>query len=149
MITLSQKGIDLIKYYEKCSLKAYLCPAKRWTIGWGNTFYEGNVPVKDGDKITQERADALFTMIVNDFVKSVDAMVHSNITENQFAALVSFAYNTGIGNIKSSTLLKMVNSNPNEPLIRNEFMKWVRANGKVLKGLQKRRAAEADLYFAN
>ncbi len=66
---------------------------------------------------------------------------------NQFDALVSFCYNVGPANLKSSTLLKKVNINPNDPTIKNEFLKWTKAGGKVLKGLVTRRTAEAELYF--
>ena len=65
----------------------------------------------------------------------------------QFDALVSFAYNVGVGNFAKSTLLKKVNANPNDPTIRSEFEKWNKANGRVLKGLVTRRKEEADLYF--
>jgi len=75
-------------------------------------------------------------------------LVKSNVTENNFAALVSFTFNVGTGNLKKSTLLKKVNLNPNDPTIRSEFMKWNKGAGKVLAGLTKRRQAEADLYFS-
>jgi lysozyme len=75
-------------------------------------------------------------------------MIKSKINNNQFAALVSFAYNFGSTALKNSTLLKLVNQNPNNPLIRDEFNKWVYAKGKVSKGLQRRRELEANLYFS-
>jgi lysozyme len=74
-------------------------------------------------------------------------LVKSSVTPNQFAALTSFAYNAGIGNLKSSTLLKKVNANHNDPSIALEFAKWDKAGGKVLAGLTKRRASESKLYF--
>jgi len=144
---LNDKGKDLIKFYEGCKLVAYKCSAAKDTIGYGNTFYENGTPVKPEDKISQERANELFEIIAKDFADKVKPLIKSTVTPNQFAALTSFAYNAGIGNLKSSTLLKKVNANPNDPTIALEFAKWVRANNKVLAGLEKRRAAESKLYF--
>lgn len=144
---LNKAGADLIKSFEGCKLTAYKCSANKETIGYGNTFYEDGSPVKIGDTITQERAESLFVMISDSFAAKVKPLITSAVTENQFGALVSFAYNCGIANLKSSTLLRKVNANPNDPTIRNEFAKWNKAGGKVLAGLIRRRKAEADLYF--
>ena len=146
-MNLNDKGKDLIKLFEGCKLVAYKCSAAKDTIGYGNTFYENGTPVKPGDKITQERANELFEIIAKDFADKVKPLIKSAVTPNQFAALTSFAYNAGIGNLKSSTLLKKVNANPNDPTIAQEFAKWVRANNKVLAGLTRRREAETKLYF--
>jgi lysozyme len=144
---LNEKGKDLIKFYEGCKLTSYQCSAGHWTLGFGNTFYEDGKPVKPGDKITQERANELFEIIAKEFADKVAPLVKSAVTPNQFAALTSFAYNAGIGNLRNSTLLKKVNANPNDPSIALEFAKWTRANNKVLLGLQRRREAETKLYF--
>ncbi len=144
---LNDKGKDLIKFYEGCKLTSYQCSAGHWTLGFGNTFYEDGRPVKPGDKITQERANELFEIIAKEFADKVAPLVKSAVTPNQFAALTSFAYNAGIGNLRNSTLLKKVNANPNDATIAQEFAKWTRANNKVLLGLQRRREAESKLYF--
>lgn len=144
---LNKAGSDLIKSFEGLRLDAYRCSANKETIGYGSTFYEDGSPVKMGDKITKERADSLFEKVSDSFAAKVKNCIHKDINENQFAALVSFAYNVGIGNLKSSTLLKKVNANPNDATIRTEFQKWNRASGKVLTGLTRRREAEANLYF--
>ena len=144
---LNDKGKDLIKLFEGCKLVAYKCSAAKDTIGYGNTFFENGTPVKPGDKITQERANELFEIIAKDFADKVKPLIKSAVTPNQFAALTSFAYNAGIGNLRNSTLLRKVNANPNDVTIAQEFAKWVRANNKVLAGLQRRREAEAKLYF--
>ncbi len=144
---LNDKGKDLIKFYEGCKLVAYKCSAAKDTIGYGNTFFEDGRPVKPGDKISQERANELFEIIAKDFADKVAPLVKSAVTPNQFAALTSFAYNAGIGNLRNSTLLKKVNANPNDPSIALEFAKWDKAGGKVLAGLTKRRASESKLYF--
>lgn len=144
---LNKAGADLIKHFEGCKLKSYQCSALRWTIGFGNTFYEDGSPVLPGHAITQEKADQLFEIIGDAFAEKVHKVVTASVSENQFGALVSFAYNCGIANLQKSTLLKKVNANPNDPTIRAEFLKWNRASGKVLAGLTRRREAEANLYF--
>lgn len=146
---LNKDGADLIKHFEGCKLRAYQCSAKKWTIGFGNTFYEDGSPVLPGHAITQKKADDLFDIIGEEFADKVTKVVTSLVTLNQFGALVSFAYNCGIANLQKSTLLKKVNADPNDPSIRAEFMKWNKAKNKVINGLTIRRSAEADLYFKN
>jgi lysozyme len=145
---LNNKGIEMMHKYEGLKLTAYLCPAKVWTIGYGNTFYEDGTKVKQGDKITKERADQLFINITNkNFAEPLLKLIKVKLNENQFSALVCFAYNVGTGALAKSTLLRKVNINPNDLTIRNEFLKWNKAGGKVLNGLTKRRESEANLYF--
>jgi lysozyme len=146
---ISQKGLDLIKRFEGLSLKPYLCPASIPTIGYGNTYYIDGKKVKLTDpSITQAKADELLKFLIQSYEKDVDSFCRDDISQHQFDALTSFAYNCGPRNLKSSTLLKKVNLNPNDPTIRAEFMKWNKGAGKVLAGLTKRRQAEADLYFS-
>jgi lysozyme len=142
-------GIELIHSFETCVLKPYRCPAGVPTIGWGNTFYEDGTKVTMKDSpITQERADKLFEFILHDTEKYVDSYCIDTVSQNQFDALVSFAYNCGCPALKGSTLLKKVNRNLNDPAIRAEFAKWNKSSGRVLAGLVRRRKAEADLYFS-
>jgi lysozyme len=146
---ISQKGLDLIKRFEGLSLKPYLCPASIPTIGYGNTYYTDGKKVKLTDpSITQAKAEELLKFLIKSYEKDVDSFCRDDISQQNFDALVSFAYNCGPRNLKSSTLLKKVNLNPNDPTIRAEFMKWNKGAGKVLAGLTKRRQAEADLYFS-
>jgi len=137
----------LIRKYEGCKLKAYLCPAGKWTIGWGSTFYQDGSSVKQGDVITQERADQLFIILLDQFAKEIRPLVRQDLNDNQFGALLSFAYNAGSTRFRNSTLRKMTIANPNNPQIRQEFMKWVNRGTPSEKGLTRRRTAEADLYF--
>jgi lysozyme len=146
---LNKLGIDLMHFFEGCKLEAYQCSAKVWTIGWGNTFYENGTPVKQGDKITQDRANSLFVFVANKFADEIKKLIKTNLTENQFSALVCFAYNVGTGNLAKSTLLKKVNANPNDATIANEFLRWNKAGGKELLGLTRRRTAESKLYFTS
>lgn len=143
---VSVNGINLIKHYEGCKLKAYLCPAGVPTIGYGATYYPNKSPVKIGDVISQVEADVLLTNTLGPFEMGVTKLLTTSINQNQFDALVSFAYNLGLANLKSSTLLKKVNANPSDSSIPAEFAKWCKAGGKVLAGLVARRQAEAELY---
>jgi lysozyme len=131
--------------FEGKRLKAYQDSVGIWTIGYGTTFYPDGQKVKQGDSITEERADFLLKWQVLSKAVVVDSLVKVN--QHQFDALVSFAYNVGTGALKKSTLLKKVLVNPNDPSIADEFRKWCRAGGVVLKGLQARREAEQALYF--
>ena len=146
-MTVSDKGIELIKKFEGLSLKPYLCPVRIPTIGYGNTFYEDGTKVTMSDKlITPERATAMLKVVVSQFAVGVAKLItFKGVSQHQFDALVSFAYNVGLGNLKSSTLLKRVNKNEME-LASMEFKKWDKAGGKVLAGLTKRREAEAMLF---
>jgi lysozyme len=146
---IGQKGLDLIKSFEGLYLKPYLCPANVPTIGYGNTFYEnGNKVTLKDPIITEARAIELLMSELGMYEQKVDSYCIDILTQNQFDALVSFCYNVGPGNLKSSTLLKKVNKNPNDPTIRTEFLKWNKGGGKVLAGLTRRRTAEANLYFS-
>ena len=148
-MVLDNKGYLLITKFEGLRLKPYLCSAKIPTIGYGNTYYSDGKRVTLLDKdITKQQAFDMFKEVANRFAKRVDALVTSNINQNQFNALVSFAYNVGTGNFSSSTLLKKVNRNPDDLTIKDEFLRWNKAGGKVLNGLTNRRNEEADLYFS-
>ena len=146
-MTINPAARALIRKFEGCKLKAYQCSAKRWTIGFGNTFFEDGSSVKQGDTITQDRADSLFTIILNDFAVKVVPLIKQPLNSNQFGALLSFAYNCGVGNLANSTLLKKVNANPSDPDIARQFSMWNKAGGKELTGLTRRRTAESALYF--
>jgi lysozyme len=147
----SESCFDFIKNEEGCVLHAYQDSAGIWTIGIGSTMYKDGTRVKKGDTITKEKAVELLRWEVENKSKSVAAFV-SNVVirQNQFDALVSFAYNVGIGALQQSTLLKKVKANPNDPTIREEFAKWnkIHQNGKLVPslGLTKRRLREWQLY---
>jgi len=126
-----------------------LCPAGVPTIGYGSTYYQNGVKVKLTDPaISEEAAEQLLKVNLVHYERGVDSMTKDHINQTQFDALVSFAYNVGLVNYKNSTLLKRVNADPNDPDIEKQFMRWVRAGGKVIKGLIVRRNAEAALYFS-
>lgn len=137
-----------IKGWEGCRLTAYRCPAGVLTIGYGHTGPD----VTAGKQITKEEAELLFSQDLDIFALSVEKVVaQPAVTQCQFDALVSIAYNIGIGNLQRSTLLKKVQSDPNCGSIYNEFMRHnkARVGGKLkeLPGLTRRRRAEAEHYF--
>lgn len=142
---LSQRGIDLIKQFEGYSSKAYPDPATGgapWTIGYGTT--KG---VKPGMVITAEKAEKMLRDDVAKFESGVSSLVTSPTTQGQFDAMVSLAYNIGLGNFGKSTLLKKHNARC-YTCAADQFRVWNRANGKVMNGLTKRRAAEREVYMS-
>jgi lysozyme len=144
---VNAEGYALLKRFEGCVLKAYKCPAGVWTIGFGNTFYEDGTKVKEGDVITQKRADELAKFIVEQFATSIREMIKQPLNENQFSACVSLAYNIGTGGFKKSSVLRKLNANPLDASIADSFRLWNKGGGKVLRGLVSRREAEIQLYF--
>lgn len=144
---INKAGRDLILEFEGGhKLNAYICPAGIPTISAGLTRIY-NRPVRMGDKLTLEESNRLFDIELSRFETGVLNLVKTRINNNQFSALVSFSFNVGLGNLRTSTLLRKVNMNPNDPTIRQEFLRWNRGGGIVLNGLTRRREAEADLYF--
>lgn len=144
MFTISDKGIALIKEFEGVRLKAYPDPGTGgapWTVGIGHTGPE----VKPGMVITEAQAYNYLRSDLSKFEKTVNTLVTAKITQPMFDALVSFAYNCGPANLKSSTLLKKVNAGKFDEAVL-EFAKWNKAAGRVLNGLTRRRKAEADLF---
>lgn len=145
---IDKSGMDLITKWEGLKLSPYLCSAKVPTIGYGSTRYENGQRVQMTDKaITKERAIELFKNTLIQFERDVDAFTTDRVNQNQFNALVSFAYNLGPTALRGSGLLRKVNTNPNDKTIANEFNKWVNAGGRRLQGLVNRRADEVKMYF--
>lgn len=144
MVTSSRAGLGLIKTFEGLKLKAYLCPAGVWTIGYGRT-----TNVKRGDTCSEAQAEAWLTAEYDVFEANVRKLLKVSVTDNQLGALVSLAYNIGIGNLSSSTLLRKLNAGDIAGA-QAQFKVWdkARVNGvlKALPGLTKRRMAEAALF---
>ena len=145
---ISNNGLDLIKQFEGLSLTPYLCPANIPTIGYGNTFYEDGTKVTLKDKpITEQRATELLEFVANKtFSENINKVVKVPLSQNQFDALVSFAYNVGNKNFNWSTLLKKLNLSDYEGCSL-EFGRWNQANGKILNGLVLRRQKEKELFL--
>ncbi len=139
----SVDAYELIKQFEGLRLKAYLCPAGIWTIGYGHTS-----GVSPNSFITIQEADEYLHRDVATIEMQLNKL-NLILRQCQWDAIVSFVFNVGIGNFKSSTLLAKIRTNPDDNSIMDEFLRWVYANGKVMKGLQKRRLAEMKLYFSD
>lgn len=141
-------AVSIIKEFEGLYLKAYLDPVGIPTIGWGTIKYPNGEKVKMGDTVTAAQAEAYLIHEMSGFVKSVEKLVKVAISNNSFCALVSFCYNLGAGALEKSTLLKRLNSGESKEAVAPEFMKWVNAGGKPLKGLVRRREAEKKLFLS-
>lgn len=142
---ISNNGKKLIKSFESLELIAYPDPGTGgapWTIGWGHTGPE----VKSGLVWTPAQADAAFDSDIAQFERDVASLVKVPLNQNQFDALVSFAYNCGSSNFASSTLLKKLNAGDYDAAA-DEFPRWDKAAGKVMNGLTRRRNAERTLFI--
>lgn len=163
---ISQATVDLVKSYEgipdgdpsTVNIDPYLDPVNIWTIGWGHAIRYGGQFLKGEadraqmhalypDGITLAQAEALLHADLIDTGRDVLTMLTVPVNDNEFGALTSFAFNLGTGNLRSSTLLKKLNANDRAGAA-DQFLRWVRADGKVLPGLVKRRAAERALFLA-
>ncbi|WP_299312672.1 lysozyme [uncultured Halomonas sp.] len=142
---VSRRGLDLLHHFEGFREEAYLCPAGVWTIGYGNTKWPDGRPVRKGDRVTREEGEELFRTILRTFERGVLDAVEVELTQGQFDALVSFSYNVGLGALRSSTLLRLLNSGDYEGAA-DQFLRWNKAGGRVLNGLTRRREAERKLF---
>jgi lysozyme len=149
-LKLSSKGAALIKHFESCKepvpggFKAYNDPVGVLTIGWGHTNHHGT-KFDQNSVWTQGQCDAEFLSDMVGFEAAVHRLVNVPLNQDQFDALVSFAYNCGEGNLEISTLRKKLNAGDFAGAA-NEFPRWNKAKGKVLAGLTRRRASEALLF---
>jgi lysozyme len=144
----SKAGIDLITRFEGLELKAYPDPGTRgdpWTIGVGHTSVAGLPLVKKGMTITRAEAITILARDLGVFERGVAAVVKVALTDAQFSALVSFAFNVGLGNLRKSGVLKAVNAKRFDD-VPQRLAQWNKAAGRVLAGLVKRRAAEGQLF---
>lgn len=143
--------LDLIRSFEGLFLEAYLCPAGVWTIGYGHTGISHNDgTVRRGRILADEHeAEQLLRLDLQTVADGLQKLLLSRpreeMNDNQFGALVSFAFNLGLGNLSKSTLLQRVNSRDYLGAVA-EFPKWNLANKKPLRGLTRRRLSEAALF---
>ena len=145
---ISPRGLELIKDFEGFSSTAYLCPAKIPTIGWGNTFYEDGRKVKLGEQISKTDALKLLEVVANrDFADKIFPAIKVKVSQSQFDAMVSLAYNIGTGAFLKSTLLKKVNAGDFAGA-GEEFLRWNKAGGKEVLGLTRRREREKQLFLS-
>ena len=137
----SEACIEFIKGFEGFKANAYLCPAGVWTIGYGTTEY-----VDSGDTVTEEEACDLLRKDVQEAADAVDDLVDVELSQPQYDALCSFIYNVGRSAFANSTMLKMLNRGQSAKSIGPQFERWVKANGQVIPGLTRRRAAEREMF---
>lgn len=142
---MSQSGLELVKEFEGLRLKAYKCPAAVWTVGFGHTSAAGAPVVTSNLVITKAEAEEILKRDLVQYEDGVRGLVQIGITQGQFDALVSFAYNAGVSALAKSTLLKRVNAGRFDEGPA-EFMKWTKGGGRELPGLVRRRRAEVKLW---
>lgn len=142
-MNIGTKGLDLIRFFEGLELNAYQCAAGVWTIGYGHTK-----DVQEGMTISEARANEMLAEELNEYESYINGLVTVELNQDQFDAMVSWVYNLGVGNLKASTLLKVLNAGDYDG-VPAQMMRWNKAGGKVLEGLTKRRQAEADLFCGN
>jgi lysozyme len=144
---INQNGLDLVKHFEGLYTEAYLCPAGVCTIGYGHT---GKVEL--GQSITEQKAEDILQDDMKKFARAVSSAIKVELNDNQFAALVSFAFNCGAGNLRASTLCRKLNTGDYD-CVPSELSRWVKATDpstgkkRSLPGLVKRRAAEGELFL--
>jgi len=143
---VNQAGINLIKEFEGFRRNAYLCPANKPTIGYGNTVYPDGRKVKLGDTISPKEAEELLQITVDNFAKECDRLITVPVNDNQFSALVSFTFNVGVTAFRGSTLLRVLNQG-NYQETANQFLKWNKVGNRVVEGLIRRRQAERKLFM--
>ena len=153
----SEAGISLIKHFEGVRLKPYRCPALLWTVGVGHVLYPRQIHLTMGERanfqldpahnrlFTKEEVDDLLRNDLRRFERGVERLCGTNISQCQFDALVSFAFNLGLGTLQRSTLRRK-HLRKDYAGAASEFLKFVRAGGRILPGLQRRRIAERLLY---
>ena len=143
-MNISETGLDLIRHFEGYRQNAYICPGGKPTIGYGHVILPDEEFTEDG--ITRGEADDLLRADCERFERAVERLVRVPLTQDQFDALVSFAFNLGAGALEKSTLLRRVNAS-SWKAARREFRRWVYAGGSILDGLRARRLAEAQLFL--
>ena len=159
-MSVSEAGIQLIKSFEGCHNQPYKCPASLWTIGFGRVLYPDQARLKTGERASYPLRSEHNRVFAND---EIDALLEADLlrfeagvlrlcpaaADNQchLDAMVSFAFNVGLGNLQSSTLRMKYNREDYEGAA-DEFLKWNKSGGKVLRGLERRREAERALFLA-
>ncbi|MGJ8522281.1 Phage lysozyme [Carnimonas sp. R-84981] len=141
---INQAGRELIEHFEGLRLSAYPDPAtggEPYTIGYGHTG-----GVKPGDTVTQSQAETILDNDLRQFEREVTLAVEVDINDNQFAALVSFAFNLGVGALVNSTLMTLLNRGDYNGAA-DQFLRWTHAGGVEMPGLVTRRHAERDLFL--
>lgn len=148
MRKVNKATLDLIKGFEGLRLKPYLDAVGIPTIGYGTILYPNGKKVSLNDPtITEDQALEYFEHEVNLKASEIESMIHVPLNDNEFGALVSFAYNVGSNALRDSTLLKFLNANQDKVAVADQLLRWNKAGGKELPGLTRRRQAERSLFL--
>ena len=142
---MTEEGLALIRRFEGFRAEAYRCPAGVWTIGYGHTSQAGPPKVRAGMVVSEAEARSILAADAAMFAEGVRAALTREVSKEQFSALVSFAFNVGIGAFRRSSVLKMVNEGRFEA-VPERLRLWVKADGRRLEGLVRRREAEGELF---
>lgn len=166
-MNLKPEMLKMLKHHEGVRFKPYLCPAVIWTVGVGRVLYQEQIklPVvrkegytgiirkefelkgEDNRVWTQEEVDALLDEDIVRFTRGVARLVNDRASDSQFSAMVSFAFNAGLGALQRSTI-RMKHNRKDYQGAAEAFMMWTKGGGKVLPGLVKRRIDEKNLYLS-
>ena len=158
-MNLSDKALKMIKHHEGVRQKPYRCPAKLWTVGVGHVLYpeQGKMkieerdgfPLKDADNRTfsMDEVDGILKSDLQRFERGVLSLCPVSLTQGNFDGLVSFSFNVGLGTLQRSTLRQKVLRGDMEGAA-DELLKYCKAGGKVLKGLENRRKDERALFLS-
>lgn len=147
-IYLSDNGVELLKKLEGFRAKMYLDSAGKPTIGYGTLIDTTDEQKYLAHGISKDEAELLLRQDVHEAEIEASSMIGVTLNQNQQDAIIIFIYNIGARAFKFSTIRKVINHNPKNPVIRSQFMRWIYVNSKVNEGLKNRRTQEADLYFS-
>lgn len=148
-LKLDEEGREFIKKHEAFSATAYRDQGGVWTIGYGFTYYPDGTPISPDDSMTRSEANFYFNQLVRTYEYAVHDAVEVSLSQSQYNALVSFAYNVGIEAFNNSSVLRNVNTDPLSEKVKHSFLKWIYVKGKPSRGLIYRRKKEIELYFKN
>jgi lysozyme len=142
---VTEEGLALIRRFEGFRAEAYRCPAGVWTIGYGHTSQAGPPRVRPGMIMSEAEARRVLAGDVRIFAEDVRAALTREVSPEQFSALVSFAFNVGSGAFRRSSVLRAVNAGAFAD-VPQRLALWVKADGRTLEGLVRRRKAEGEMF---
>ena len=146
-MNIGERGVELIKSFESYRAYPYFDSARVATIGWGSTYYPDGRRVRISDPpITREQATDLMMQVLREFEDGINAALRVEVTQNQYDALVCWAYNVGISAASGSTLMRLLNAGDVQGAA-DQFLRWNKAGGVTLRGLTRRREAERELFL--
>ena len=157
MRSIPSAAVDLVKRFESCRLTPYMDAANVWTIGWGHALtHDGKLLIGAGDRetalslypnsISQDEADRLLVEDMETAAEDVEAIVVPEISDGEYAALISFVFNLGAEKVRGSTLFKLLNGGDRQGAA-DALLEWIYAGDRILRGLVRRRVAERDLFL--